>query len=562
KEQVIDFAYRTTATVLDENNRPMTISCWGLGSGAAVRDASGNVISYPNLDQVLASPQAQGRWRVLDGDLISFVERYIGESLPLDRVQPEGTSAIPNFQSLLTLVVSTIDLATVRLAVPGGPLSSYFQGIVYDRENNKFHAAPGNTRQLIPVFEAIFEAAKAGGYGAEWLAQWKPILELVIGDFERGQSYLINTYGFLAQEMVAAYENVGLTLPFADVASALGIPRQLLVTGSGTLTGSDDADIFYASDATMMGGAGQDSYVFGRNIGHAVIDDVEHFFVDRQAPDTLRFAQHLPDEIATSRDGLDLILTVKATGETIRVVGQFTGRKPGLFGENFNDDMGVKEIIFADGTVWNPAAIALTLRNPQPTSDTLVGTPSVDFLDGGAGDDLLMGGGDGDVYYFDRGYGHDRILDFQDHVLVDAPDVVEFGPGIAKSDLIFRRPGGGLSTDLEIDIAGSPDTLTIQNQFQAWDTVLFGIKWLWAIESFVFADGSFYEPKEIMEKMLADAKTSGDDTIYGFDGDDVIDGGAGNDYLDGGNGNDTYIFGKGYGADTIHDSGTNIALGT
>src|SRR5262249_23256086 len=223
---------------------------------------------------------------------------------------------------------------------------------------------------------------------------------------------------------------------------------------------------------------------------------------------------------------------------------------------------GVKEIIFADGTVWNPAAIALTLRNPQPTSDALVGTPSVDFLDGGAGDDLLMGGGDGDVYYFDRGYGHDRILDFQDHVLVDAPDVVEFGPGIAKSDLIFRRPGGGLSTDLEIDIAGSPDTLTIQNQFQAWDTVLFGIKWLWAIESFVFADGSFYEPKEIMEKMLADAKTSGDDTIYGFDGDDVIDGGAGNDYLDGGNGNDTYIFGKGYGADTIHDSGTNIALGT
>ena len=58
---------------------------------------------------------------------------------------------------------------------------------------------------------------------------------------------------------------------------------------------------------------------------------------------------------------------------------------------------------------------------------------------------------------------------------------------------------------------------------------------------------------------------TGDDELYGDNfnpssyfsrsgnGNDVLDGGAGNDYLDGGDGDDTYIFGLGYGQDTIYD---------
>ena len=48
---------------------------------------------------------------------------------------------------------------------------------------------------------------------------------------------------------------------------------------------------------------------------------------------------------------------------------------------------------------------------------------------------------------------------------------------------------------------------------------------------------------------------SGNDYLYGNDGDDTLDGGEGDDWLYGGNGNDTYIFGKGYGNDTIEDLG-------
>lgn len=45
----------------------------------------------------------------------------------------------------------------------------------------------------------------------------------------------------------------------------------------------------------------------------------------------------------------------------------------------------------------------------------------------------------------------------------------------------------------------------------------------------------------------------GDDTLNGNNGDDYIDGGLGDDTLNGYVGNDTYIYGKGYGNDTIYD---------
>jgi len=46
---------------------------------------------------------------------------------------------------------------------------------------------------------------------------------------------------------------------------------------------------------------------------------------------------------------------------------------------------------------------------------------------------------------------------------------------------------------------------------------------------------------------------AGDDRLYGGSGDDLLSGGAGNDVLYGDSGADTYVFGRGYGNDTISD---------
>ncbi|MDL2286017.1 hypothetical protein LJC24_01070 [Desulfococcaceae bacterium OttesenSCG-928-F15] len=44
----------------------------------------------------------------------------------------------------------------------------------------------------------------------------------------------------------------------------------------------------------------------------------------------------------------------------------------------------------------------------------------------------------------------------------------------------------------------------------------------------------------------------GDDRLYGGTGNDRLCGGEGYDYLEGGSGNDTYVFGAGYGYDTVN----------
>ena len=46
----------------------------------------------------------------------------------------------------------------------------------------------------------------------------------------------------------------------------------------------------------------------------------------------------------------------------------------------------------------------------------------------------------------------------------------------------------------------------------------------------------------------------GNDNIYGYKGDDTLDGGAGNDWLEGGYGDDVYVWGAGYGNDTIKNT--------
>ncbi|MBH5340823.1 calcium-binding protein, partial [Neisseria meningitidis] len=45
----------------------------------------------------------------------------------------------------------------------------------------------------------------------------------------------------------------------------------------------------------------------------------------------------------------------------------------------------------------------------------------------------------------------------------------------------------------------------------------------------------------------------GNDHLNGEDGNDTLIGGAGNDYLEGGSGSDTYVFGEGFGQDTVYN---------
>ena len=179
-----------------------------------------------------------------------------------------------------------------------------------------------------------------------------------------------------------------------------------------------------------------------------------------------------------------------------------------------------------------------------------------DILDGGTGNDIIYGNDGSDTYRFGLGSGVDTINNYSDD-WSSTTDVIEFGTGIAASDLELRKEGNSL----RIVIKGTSDAILINNWFTAT-----GYK----VDQFKFADGSMVTAAQLEANgcMIYGTATGNDtlngtyynDQIYGYGGDDTLNGGSGNDFLDGGVGNDmltggagnnTYLLGTGYGNDTI-----------
>jgi len=554
---VDDFAYQVTAGGL---------TFWKLAGGDDVKDANGNVIALPTLQQILAQQSADGQWEFLAPDQIAFAERYLGVPLPFDTVTPGSDGKVPHavisaMAPFVSGAVSTVDLQAVRLAMQG-PLAPYFDGVTYDVASNTFHAT--TDRQLVPMFEQVFSHAPTDATGATaWLEKWRTVLNIVAGDLERATGSV--SYGWIFASAMAAYETVGLPISLVQAGEALGVPSGVILTGTGSVVdGTTDSDfIVLTGNQTGRGGVGADNYFVGSSFSHVTIDDTDSGGGGTgKDADLLRLTSLRSTDVTATRNGIDLILhaTVNGDARDITILGEFIGVRPGLLGGNVNPDRGVAEIVFADGVVWDKQAIAQQVSHGAAGATVFTGTADDDVLDPGVGPGgVTMSGGDGgDVYVFGRGYGQDTIEEDETYAWMETPDAVRFGSGISRSDVTFRRTGN--SGDLDILINGTNDVLTIKGQFDvaygAIDTMTN------RVEIFSFADGDFTNWESVIQMLDAHAGTDGNDTIYGFNYDDVLDGGAGNDFLSGGNGNDTYIFGRGYGSDTIEDRLSMILSGT
>ena len=498
-----------------------------------------------------------GRWRVLDAADLSFVERYEGEILPTTL---DAGEAAPAMIAAFDMASTHLDMLSLRLAVQ---LAPEFYGLTYDRARDIFH--PASQRQLVPFFEAVFGEVKTADPAeiAARFALMKPVFDRIISAYDRETGNGVNSYGFVYSNIVAAWENVGLPVSLKTAAIDFGIPADMIIEGAGgVVTGTTGDDLFHlgTGDETVTGSNGHDNYIVGRDFGHDTIVDIEPFGTSR-TEDYLRFAHAASTDIRADRDGLDLVLTQISTGNSVRVVGEFTGELPGVFGVgNLNDDCGVSLIQFADGVAWTREDIAWKVSHPLAGSDLVTGTPDMDVLDGGAGDDTLVGGNAFDIYVFDRGYGHDTIDERVNSANFAVggidQDAVQFGAGIGMDDIAFHRDGG--SSDLVLTIAGSDDVLTIHNQFDTTYTGVFGQIWMDRVEVLSFEDGGQIGWEEILTRTLASQETEGDDAIFGFSAADLLDGGAGDDTLSGGNDSDTYVFGYGYGHDVVFDDMSNI----
>ncbi|WP_447731081.1 calcium-binding protein [Pseudoxanthomonas suwonensis] len=203
-------------------------------------------------------------------------------------------------------------------------------------------------------------------------------------------------------------------------------------SGNDRLEGGVGADILNGEDGTntLLGGAGDDAYLYDG--GQDIIDNTGGGF------DQLFFNDHVVEDLAFTKDGNDLLITVhENSGTSVRVINHFLG-----------GDYAIDMVRLAMGAYLDTAAIN-AIANPGGDSggggnegddsdypNVVSGTPSGEQLFGSSGRDLIKGEG-GDDYLF--GFGNDDKL-----VGGDGADYLSGGNGTfsgSGSDILIGGAG-------------------------------------------------------------------------------------------------------------------------
>ncbi len=480
----------------------------------------------------------------------------------------------------------------VRLALQDG-LADFAQGIEYDAETDLYR--PTTDRELAPMFEAIFAGAPGSNENDavyDYLQQWQAVMAAIYPDYRPAdKDYFFDaTVGldqpFVLQMLVAAYENVGIDLDLPAIANAFAIDETRLVRhapGDTEVRGHDGVNFFYLTggDQSVIGsfeagaevfeqGTQVDVYVVGRDAGD---DDI----LDRDLGDhdQLRFAHLRSDEVRAVRDGEDLILWYNDGANFLRLTDQFLGELNPILNDGTRLQTGVEEIVFADGVVWDRYRMSFAVvdfdRAAEDEADAYYGSGSGDILFGGKGNDYLSGGVGGDTYIIEEGDGSDVIDDlggFSFGPVKAGMDFLMFRGDITQDRIRLTRDGASTNLVISIlDADGAPTGQKVElvGQFGglrlnlgafseaigADDGLDFVAPNL--IEKIIFEKGTVLDFETIVDEVIANARTEGDDAIYGVLNDNTLDGGAGDDYLTGGSGFDTYLYGRGYGSDVVLD---------
>lgn len=349
--------------------------------------------------------------------------------------------------------------------------------------------------------------------------------------------------------------------------------------------GGDDVLNGGAGNDVLDGGYGNDTYQFGYGSGQDTVTSYTANPISTKA-DVVQFdAGVLTSDVTLRRSGNDLLVLLSGSTDQLKVNNYF-------WNDANSGEYRVEELRFADGTVWGVDDVKQQVLVGTAEGETLIGYDVADtidgadgddniyghgdadqisggagndrllgedgddILDGGAGDDILDGGRGNDTYQFGYGSGHDTITAYEYNPSVDKLDQVSFAPNTAPADVTLRRTGN----NLVISLAGSDDTLTVQNYF-----VNDANTGEYRVEELHFSDGTIWGVDDIKQQVLVGTSAGetligydvadtidgadGDDSIYGHAGDDSLSGGLGNDQLYGEEGSD-HLFG-GSGVDTL-----------
>lgn len=337
--------------------------------------------------------------------------------------------------------------------------------------------------------------------------------------------------------------------------------------------------------------------------------------------DTVRLAGLSPADVIFTREwnSQDLVIRIKGSNDTLRI-SQFLTEPAGApaYGyavDRFEFGNGVQW----DYAQAVAAVVDANTAPALPASQHINGNSSANVLSGGGGNDYLNGYGGADTYVFGRGQGSDTITNggySETGSQASNADKVVL-TNLLRSEVRFTRQNDSLI----MHIAGSSETLTVLYYFNAdgassyrIDTFQFsdgstvdfahvnaevqetggGPDDIWGYETddtisvgagadiahgaggndsisggqgndalYGGAGNDTIEGDDGNDSVNGDAGNdqlaggAGNDIVRGGWGDDRLDGGAGNDTLYGDEGADTYVFGRGYGNDTVINFSTD-----
>ncbi|MCZ4321521.1 calcium-binding protein [Pseudomonas anguilliseptica] len=374
-----------------------------------------------------------------------------------------------------------------------------------------------------------------------------------------GQDLLLS-YGGSDQITVRGFfDNDGLSgkaIDRVDFASAPSWSRDDLLAAVLVGGATDDRIEAYDSDDklvgrmgndTLLGGAGNDVYIFRTGDGSDVIDELS-------GQDTLHLVDLSLNDVTFRREGNDLLLSMHASGEAIRVREHFDSSS------RHGGQKALEFVRFSDGTVINSDAISAQAVAGTSGDDTIWAHPDGGLIEVAEGNDIVHGREGNDEIH--AGNGNDTLngADGDDTLHGDA------GDDLLNGDWGDDQLHGGDGND-SLHGGGGNDRL----YGESGDDHLLG--------EGVLDGGTGHDLLEGAGLLIgADGndtlKGQGFDTLQGGAGDDLIEaysnawnqgtntieGGTGNDTIYGSFGEDTYVFNLGDGKDLLIERRANEAF--
>ena len=128
--------------------------------------------------------------------------------------------------------------------------------------------------------------------------------------------------------------------------------------------------------------------------------------------DVVRFGHDITrDNVVFTKDGLDLVVSITGRTDTLRIKNQFRSLDDQVERFEFYDNSaGTPDFLTA-----NDVAQILQIAAGNFGDNVITGQLDIpNVLDGGQGDDTLIGGNAADTYAFTAGYGIDTIIERPD----------------------------------------------------------------------------------------------------------------------------------------------------